>query len=73
MCRDTYRRFVSLVLPTAGMSLAVTLYGAPPWPVIPLLMGISLLWWGSIGNADSEARPFEFRIRAASERRKRPC
>ena len=62
MFQDTSRKTVSLVLPIVGMSLAVALYGAPPWPVLPLLGGISLFWWGSNRSGDSKAR-------AASTRR----
>ena len=70
MSPDTFRRFLTPALALAGTSLAIVFYGAPPWPVVPLLIGISLFWWGSTRDTGSAvARHSDTRIATASERR----
>ena len=71
MSQNTYRRILPLVIALGGISLAIVLYGAPPLPVVPLLVWICVFWWESTRNADTEARPIEARIAAASARRER--
>ena len=54
MCPNTLRRFLTPALALAGTSLAIVFYGAPPWPVVPVLIGITFFWWDSTRNAGSD-------------------
>ena len=51
MSPDIFRKFLPLARALVGTSLAIIFYGAPPWPVFPLLLGISLSWWASTKTA----------------------
>ena len=51
MSPDVFRRFFPLAIALVGTSIAIVFYGAPPWPVVPLLIGISLFWWTSSKTA----------------------